>query len=289
MARNHRQRPADESQLRLTPPDLENLKAVVLDANAYGLARPDLGQLGRLAQRLAGMEIETWVPEPVAWEWAEHLAHDWQVLKSAASSERKRLQSAGLEVPASSGYTTDDEVIAAVLANLAEIPNVRLIKLTGRSAMEGLKDQVLLRRPAKRKGGSIDTAKGVKTDTAKGVKTGASDSAWLRDVLELASPDEILIVTSDGDVPAAFEAWNTPTPNIRTMKELRPTLFDLKVDDGHTRTAIIRYLTAHLPADQQGKDALDIGRIVGLEAAYMHACGKGKILVSTAPMSPVLL
>lgn len=228
----------------------------MLDANAYGHARPDLDQLGRWAQRLAGMAIETWVPEPVAWEWAEHLARDWQVLKGAARSERKRLQSAGLDVPAPAGYATRDDVVAAVLGNLAKIPNVKVIKLTGRSAIEGLKDQVLLRPPAKLKG-------------AEATKTGASDSAWLRDVLELAHPDEILIVTSDGDVRAAFEAWNKPVPNLRTLAELRPTLFDLSVDDGHARSAIIRYLTAHLPADQQDKeDALDIGRIVGLEAAF---------------------
>jgi hypothetical protein len=249
----------DEAQVRLAPQDLEKLKAVVLDANAYGHARPDLDQLGRWAQRLAGMGVETWVPEPVAWEWAEHLARDWQVLKGAASNERKRLQSAGLEVPAPAGYATRDDVIAAVLENLAKMPNVKVIKLTGRSAIEGLKDQVLLRRPAKLKGAE---------DLAKATKTGASDSAWLRDVLELADPDEVLIVTSDGDVRAAFEAWKKPVPNLRTLAELRPTLFDLSVDDGHARSAIIRYLTARLPADQQDEDALDIGRIVGLEAAF---------------------
>lgn len=258
MART-RPRPADEAQVRLTPQDLEKLKAVVLDANAYGHARPDLDQLGRWAQRLAGMEVETWVPEPVAWEWAEHLVRDWQFLKTAASNERKRLQSAGIDVPAPAGYANRDEVIAAVLENLAKIPNVKVIKLTGRSAIEGLKDQVLLRPPAKHKGAE---------DPAKATKTGASDSAWLRDVLELADPDEILIVTSDGDVRAAFEAWNKPVPNLRTLAELRPTLFDLSVDDGHARSAIIRYLTARLPTDQQDEDALDIGRIVGLEASF---------------------
>ncbi|GHG13537.1 hypothetical protein ACFFSH_31790 [Streptomyces filamentosus] len=259
MARTPRPRPADQAQVRLTPQDLEKLKAVVLDANAYGHARPDLDQLGRWAQRLAGMGVETWVPEPVAWEWAEHLASDWQVLKGAARNERKRLQSAGLDIPAPAGYATRDDVITAVLENLAKIPNVKIIKLTGRSAIEGLKDQVLLRPPAKRKGAK---------DPAEAIKTGASDSAWLRDILELADPDEVLIVTSDGDVRAAFEAWKKPVPNLRKLEELRPTLFDLSVDDGHARSAIIRYLTARLPADQQDEDALDIGRIVGLEAAF---------------------
>ncbi|GHF77086.1 hypothetical protein GCM10018790_63990 [Kitasatospora xanthocidica] len=257
MARTPRPRPDDEAQLRLTPAEREKLKAVVLDANAYGHARPDLDRLARWAQRLAAMGVETWVPEPVAWEWAEHLVRDWEVMKNAARKERGRLESAGLEVPAPLGYPTRDDVIAAVLTNLSKIPGVKVIALTGRSAVEGLKDQVLLRRPAKTKG-----------EGDKATKTGASDSAWLRDVFDLAEPDEILIVTSDGDVQAACEAWGKPVPNLRSLAQLRSTLFDFKVDDGHARTAIIRYLTERLPIDQTDQDALDIGRISGLEAAY---------------------
>ncbi|GGS24859.1 hypothetical protein GCM10010284_67260 [Streptomyces rubiginosohelvolus] len=259
MARNQLPRRTDEAQIRLTPQDLEKLRAVVFDANAYGHARPDFDQLGRWAKRLAGMEIETWVPEPVAWEWAEHLARDWEFVNSQTRNQRKQLQSAGLEVPAPSGYASRDDVIAAVLANLSAIPHVKVIALTGLSAVEGLKDQILQRPPAKTKGGS---------DPTTSTKTGASDGAWLRDVLQLAEPDEILIVTSDKDVPAAFKAWGIPAPHVRPLKELRPTLFDLAVDDGHARSAIIRYLTARLPADQQNQDVLDIGRVVGLQTAY---------------------
>ncbi len=232
----------------------------MFDANAYGQARPDLDHLGRLAERLAGIGVETWVPEPVLWEWAEHLASDWEVLKNAAANERKQLQRAGLDVPAPAVYSAREDVVAAVLANVAKIPNVRIIELTGRSAIEGLKDQVLVRDPAKRKGAT-------ETDK-KGVKTGASDSAWIRDILSLADPDEVLIVSKDRDVPAAFTAWNKPVPELRALNELRPMLFDFTVDDGHARFAIARYLRGRLPAGQLDEDALDIGRIVGLEAAY---------------------
>ncbi|GAA3372131.1 hypothetical protein GCM10017744_102390 [Streptomyces antimycoticus] len=266
MARTSRARSADDAKLRLTSPLREKLKALVFDANAYGQARPDLDHLGRLASRLAGIHVETWVPEPVAWEWAEHLASDWQVLKNAAAAERKRLLDAGLEVPAPTGYATRDEVIAAALANLANTPNVKIIELSGRSAIEGLKDQVLLRDPAKRKGGRApDPEKGIKGVT--GIKTGASDSAWIRDVLALAAPDEVVIVSSDRDVSAAFEAWNKQIPELRSLTELRPTFFDFTVDDGHARSAIVRYLRERIPA-QVERDGIDIGRIVGLEAAY---------------------
>ncbi|WP_214107776.1 hypothetical protein [Acrocarpospora catenulata] len=79
MAHSAREYPGD-SGLRLAPGARERLLAVVLDANAYGRGRPDLGDLERTALRLRGIGIETWVPEPVVWEWAEHLAEDWHLI-----------------------------------------------------------------------------------------------------------------------------------------------------------------------------------------------------------------
>jgi hypothetical protein len=65
--------PAD---LRLSLEVRGSLRAVVFDANAFGHGRPDLAFLEDLARRLHTIGIETWVPEPVAWEWAQHLADD---------------------------------------------------------------------------------------------------------------------------------------------------------------------------------------------------------------------
>ncbi|MER5638204.1 hypothetical protein ABT095_14745 [Kitasatospora sp. NPDC002227] len=249
----------DQVQLRLQPLLREKLKAVVFDANAYGAARPNLDHLRRLAARLAGIGLETWLPQPVAWEWAEHLALDWRVLKNAASDERRRLQDAGIDIPMP--FDDREQVIAAALENLAGIPHVRVIEMTGLSAIEGLKDQVLLREPAKLKG---ETAK------TRGHKTGASDSAWIRDVLALADPDEILIISSDKDVKTAFRAWNKPEPTTRALHELLPTLFHLVVDDGSARIAILRYLLTQLERATADGGQLDLGRIDGLEASIVR-------------------
>ncbi|MFG2918105.1 hypothetical protein ACGF0D_35125 [Kitasatospora sp. NPDC048298] len=249
----------DQAQLRLEPALRDKLKAVVLDANAYGEARPNLDHLARVAARLAGIGIDTWLPQPVAWEWAEHLALDWEVLKNAASDQRRRLLDAGIEIPMPFGDR--EQVIAAALGNLAAIPNVKIIEVTGRSAIEGLKDQVLLRKPAKLKGA---------TDKSRGQKTGASDSAWIRDVLELAGPDEILIISEDKDVKAAFKEWNKPEPTTRALRDLVPTLFHLVVDDGSARIAIIRYLLGLLETAAADGGQLDLGRIDGLEAEILR-------------------
>jgi hypothetical protein len=249
---------ADDARLPLRT--RERLKAVVFDANAYGKARPDFEHLRRLACRLATIGIETWVPEPVSWEWAEHVARDWQAVKNAARQEREGMKRAGLKVDVPTAhYSSRDTVIDTVLTNLSEIPHVKIISLSGDSAAAALKDQVLQREPAKLKGD---------------VKTGASDSAWLRDVLARVSPEEIVIVSSDSDVKRAFEAWDKPVPLILRREKLRPTLFDVTVDDGHAQSSVVRYLLNRLPVgnlDGEGEAAgFDIGPILGLESAITH-------------------
>ncbi|MGW2104381.1 hypothetical protein ACWCPX_43370 [Streptomyces olivaceoviridis] len=261
------QSPPEDPSLRLTVSARERLQAVVFDANAYGVARPNLQQLTRLAERLAGIGIETWVPEPVAWEWAEHVSRDWEAVKNAARQERDRMNRAGIPVAVpTTPYDSREAVIDAVLGNLSAIPHVRIVKLTGSSAVEGLKDQVLQRKPAKTKGGTPEKP-------GSAVKTGASDSAWLRDVLDLAPPERILIVGADKDVDAAFKAWGKPMPLIRTLDKLRATLFDVTVDDGHAQAAIARHLVSRLPADTFDSDGtgFDIGHITGLESAITHS------------------
>ncbi|MCZ2528252.1 hypothetical protein, partial [Streptomyces sp. HB2AG] len=258
MSRASSSGPTDGARLPL--PTRERLKAVVFDANAYGKARPDFEHLKRLAGRLATIGIETWVPEPVSWEWAEHVARDWQAVKNAARQEREGMKRAGLQVDTPAAYYGSRvTVIDTVLANLSAIPHVKIIELSGASAAAALKDQVLQHEPAKLKGD---------------VKTGASDSAWLRDVLDRASPEQIVIISSDGDVKRAFAAWNKPVPLILRREQLRPTLFDVTVDDGHVQSSIVRYLLSRLPVSNlNGEDedaGFDIGPILGLESAIAH-------------------
>jgi hypothetical protein len=84
------------SENRLLPKDVrERLQAVVVDANAYGQVGPDLSSLAELAKELSTIGIQVWVPEPVAWEWADHLANQWAVAR-AAVREAAPLHKAGL-------------------------------------------------------------------------------------------------------------------------------------------------------------------------------------------------
>jgi hypothetical protein len=61
----------------------------------------------------------------------------------------------------------DEVELNTVLDNLTEM-GATIIPVDGQAAQDALRDQILVRGPATRKGG---------------VKTGAADSAWLRSVL----------------------------------------------------------------------------------------------------------
>jgi hypothetical protein len=213
----------------------DGLMAAVFDANCFSEGRPDLDHLALLADRLAVLNIGVWVPEPVAWEWAEHLAVDWDAARVNVAAAGKRLKKAGLQTY-TSPYSGKDSVVDAFMQQLQQIPHVTLIPLTADSAYDGLRDQILQHGPARRK---------------DGVKTGASDAAWLRDVLRRTgnSPSALLMVTEDQDIPRAFEAWGMPAPLMRRCRDLLATLFTVTVDNGSATTAVTRYLMQQLATD----------------------------------------
>ncbi|WP_228044861.1 hypothetical protein [Streptomyces ferrugineus] len=84
-------------------------------------------------------------------------------------------------------------------------------------------------------------------------------------MLGQAGPEELLFLTADRDIPSAFAAWGLPQPLIRTKEDLRPTLFDVTIDHGQARTAIVRYLLERLPADALDHRAIDVGPTSTLE------------------------
>ena len=232
--------PAD---LRLDLEARKYLRAVVFDSNAFGHARPDLAFLEDLARRLYIIDIETWIPEPVAWEWAQHLAEDWQKVQTAMAEERRRLRRAGL-TEHSSPYENARAVVDVFLARLAGVPHLTVLALSPQNALLAVKDQILMVAPGRRKGE---------------VKTGASDSAWLRTVLDKVDGDtgRLLIVSEDKDVEAAFKEWKKDCPLIRRRSQLKATMSEFTLDQGRAENLIRHYLTASLADSSQGEETLD--------------------------------
>lgn len=249
-------KPADSTppaDLRLDLADRNYLRAVVFDSNAFGHARPDLSFLEDLAGRLNAIKIQTWVPEPVAWEWAQHLAEDWKKVQTALAEERRRLRRAGL-IEHISPYEDVGVVVEAFLERLAAVPHLTVIPLSPQNALMGVKDQILLLPPARRK---------------SEVKTGASDSAWLRDALDQVDgdPKRLLFVSEDKDLPAAFEEWGKADPLMRRRGELKATLSEFTFDEGGAGDLIRKYLTTSLgdPCSGERTQDFDIGAVSNLE------------------------
>ncbi|MER6008993.1 hypothetical protein ABT120_61420 [Nonomuraea angiospora] len=215
---------------------------MALDTNALDRGRPHLGKLRTLAARLKVIGLPVWVPEPVAWEWAQHIAEDWQALFGPARTAYRRLGDAGLQVTSpSSPYADHEAVQDAFLESLKEIDNVTLVPLSAGNAKEGLKDQILQRSPGRRK---------------DGVKTGGADSAWLRDLRDHAGGDlgRVLLVSADADVKRACQHWQTPMPLTRPWGQLLETLFTFSLDDSDATVTrlIVRYLRDRLNQTPSG-------------------------------------
>lgn len=249
MGRSRSRKTSTELGLSLSKRDY--LTAAVFDANCFGHGRPDLGYLEFLARRLAEVGIETWVPEPVAWEWAQHIADDWDAMRVRLGDEHRRVQKAGLS-SFESPYRDVTEVADAFLARLSQASNVTLVPLSSENARQGLRDQILQLPPGRRK---------------EGVKTGASDSAWLRDVLDRTGGDvdRLLFVSEDKDLRTALTAWECTEPLTRSLKDLLATLFVVTVDSGAATQVLLRYMLETLPAEQ-GANVLDVGEAPDLQS-----------------------
>lgn len=215
--------------------------AVVFDTNVWSSGRFNADTFKARATRLGKAGIKVLVPEVILWEWASHSAQD---AKNGVDSWR-RLAKAGLVFGSYPGPHNHVDVLARLREFLAAIPNVQIIPVSGESAIDGLRDQVLQTGPG---------------STKQGVKTGAADSAWVRDVLHAVGGDPAKVIFVSGDVKgvrstcqdlgitsprivsehelftALFAFDPAPDPVTRLVADHLLTTFDsaLAADDGHT-------------------------------------------------------
>ncbi|MGW4784891.1 hypothetical protein [Streptomyces sp. NPDC004230] len=245
---------AAETQPSLLPQAVrEKLEAIVFDTNSFpngGLRLSTLKEWERWA-RLAGLEI--WLPEPVVWELAEHAATAWHELQTITNRAGKALSHAGLQARTASPYGSRDDVIKEIEAKIRSLgTTVHVLRLDGDVAVDALKDQILQRKPAK---------------SRDGVKTGASDSAWLRQVLKNAGgdPDKFVIVGGDKDVYEAFREWKLSTPWMVPLRDLQKALFVLEEPDASVVEKIASFvrnaITAPLEGGRHPDGTLEIGEI----------------------------
>lgn len=168
--------------------------ALVLDANAFGKAGAlSIDRLEELVEVIGDEPLEVWLPEPVLWEAAVHVAEAAEEIVLAAKRARKVLSPAMLSVPEVPSYGDREDLVDELIAAVEDLaPNIVVISASGEAAVEGLKDQILQRPPGRKK---------------SGVRTGASDSTWIRSVEDhaTATSKSYVIVSSDRDVTGALK------------------------------------------------------------------------------------
>ena len=158
---------------------------VVVDANQLGdKGHVNPRSLRFLARALSIEERELWIPEPVLWEWAEHMVSD---LLAASSGTRTALRLLAPEA-ADLMERPQDYLATKVIETLADIPNVLVLSPHGDAWRLGVRDQVLAmgagRRKSDVKTGAADTVSvhavhHHETDASKYLVHGA-DADWMK-------------------------------------------------------------------------------------------------------------
>lgn len=242
--------PVDRPQSSQT--DLNAVRALALDTNAFPHGQLNISALRRLVQRAAAHGgVEIWVPEVALWEWAAHAAAERQQAVSALEAVRP----AGLDVPALPLLSKMDVLSQLRVAVLALGEPLRLLPAAP-VAGEALRDQILVEGPAKT----------VNAKDGRAIKTGAADSALLRSVLQAAAGDTraFVLVSSDSDVLAAFTAWNMAVPALfRSPTTASAAVFAAVPSDAAIQASCLSVLAQSI--DQQ-----ELGRLSGDVVADLY-------------------
>ncbi|MGW6128990.1 hypothetical protein ACWFNE_03070 [Cellulomonas sp. NPDC055163] len=175
---------------------------VAVDANVYGQGAIRLARLETFASSLLALDVVVLVHECVLWEWAQHAHESYTSARSTMRRLKGDLDGARVEKFSQIALPrkTVREFVDHLIAELDAIQNVVVVPSTFDGMRTGLRAQVLLEAPGKRKGGD---------EKGKGTKTGASDIAATYDVvayvLANSTDDGLAIVSADRDIPAALK------------------------------------------------------------------------------------
>ncbi|MEV4524097.1 hypothetical protein AB0J77_28065 [Micromonospora tulbaghiae] len=231
----------------------QDIKAIALDANCM----PRGSLVVAMAEELVGviqdqeLEIEVWIPEPVLWEWAEHIVAGFQRTKKPYDKAVRAARAAGHEVPLPS-WDDDYENIEVVLSNLTsalEWAECQIIRLEDypQVAITAIRDQVLQLGPGRRKAEAPDVR----------VKTGASDSASFRLIAAHAGSDlsRVVLVSADKDVRLHFGSGSSPIV-AKDIWQAKKALLSLM----NGSQVLLAELTSAIEEQLVRKEAVDLTR-----------------------------
>lgn len=224
--------------------DSEWAAAAVLDTCYLDRGRLNTGDIERLAAGLAARGAELWIPEVVILEFAVHARED----VVSQRQTHKKLRQAGLADGRTVSSLDSAQIADKLLKTCADIPNVTIIELDGKSAMAGLRDQIL--------------GKGAGSVKA-GVRTGAADSAWVRGAFDRAdnNPRSIVFLTdNDDDVAKTALALGHADEDIQYWKPAGS-----KVEE-----AMLDKFFGPAPAPPEPAEPIDVIAVLGVIASSLR-------------------
>jgi hypothetical protein len=238
------------------------IDAIVLDANCMPKGRFSQARLEDMLNVIDGGElgIEIWIPEPVIWEWAEHVHGDVKLAKAPFERALAHAKAAGYDFSSADlagDALSDVESVAAHIENILDSTDgVEVLRFSAypEAASLGLRDQILLTGAGRRK----PAAKG------PGVKTGAADSASFRLVEKHADDRDlgaVLVFSADKDALSHFEGRDAPVIVQDEWRRLKSALLKLEPADAVLSEQLVRVVSEALLGDFEkvGAESMTVG------------------------------
>ncbi|MFI6425898.1 hypothetical protein [Promicromonospora sp. NPDC050880] len=228
---------------------------VALDTNVYGQGSIRLKRLAEFAVKLQTLDITVLIHTFVLWEWAEHAHASYTAARNAMRDFQGDLD--GARIDAFAEYELPKKTVSEILdhlrAQIAELDNVVVVPSTESGMRAGIRAQILLEPPGKRKGGN---------SSRSGTKTGAADMAAVHDVVDYVmkknGPSGLAIISADKDIDAALASlgvdWAKRFADTGSALESFEGLemMDLQGDDlALMIDAFTRYVVMRLPDDSE--------------------------------------
>jgi hypothetical protein len=219
---------------------------VSVDTNLYGRGSIRLERIEGLAQQLRELEVTVLIHEYVLLEWAQHAHASYQTLRMAVRPLRGDVDGArmdefaSIDLPKRSAIDFEEHI----RRHATRIDNVVVLPSTADGARAGMRAQILLQPPGKRKGGS---------DKEKGTKTGAADIAAVHDAIryveEQSEHDGLAIISADRDIDAAASLLNVDW--VERFKDEGAAVealrgFELTPVEGPALSQLVATLTRHI-------------------------------------------
>lgn len=234
----------------------QSVQALALDANCMPKGRFSLSQLIGTVNVIdeQELEVEIWIPEPIAWEWAEHIHGDLVQGRRAYAAATATVRGAGLPMEADPDideHATVVDVLRGLEKLIDETDCARVIRLADHpsAAVAGIRDQALQLGTGRRKTG----------EGGKRVTTGAVDSASYRLVQAEAGAaiEDVVLVSADKDVGHHFKSKPRPIL-VKDLWNVKKALLGLVNGSEEAHNRVKEAIIAEVPSNPHVLESAEV-------------------------------